>query len=397
MSDARTALERAIKDLEGIEPYPWEQAKRWVAKTRPLIRAHFAEHLEHFDKLAEPSWSIGGAYVAGTDLYGNPHDNFAEVDAENARANQSIATNAKAQLLHFLDGVKELTDIVPLGGAKPEPVDPRKVFVVHGRAPVHAGMHDFLRALHLEPLEFDVEAARLGGSPTNADVVRQSITTAQAVVVLCTPDEYAELAAGLETLHDEDTDKARWQPRANVILEAGWAFGVKRTSTILVMFGPARMPSDFDGVNYVRMGTGSIPERHKLAGRLKAIGCAVNSDGADWHTSGNLTVETPTRPAQKVKPGKSAPSTTMSDDAIKMRLEQYLRERSAWLSPSPNGLALFADIDEAAGVPPGSAARLLEACLPAVPGWSSPKRSEESIELQYTRQRRSINVPVRGF
>lgn len=105
-------------------------------------------------------------------------------------------------------------------------VDPRKVFVVHGRnEPARKGLFEFLRAIGLDPIEWS-EAIQMTGqaSPYIGDVLDAAFGAAQAVVVLQTPDDVAHLHESLTYPGDPECSP-QMQPRPNVLFEAGMAMG----------------------------------------------------------------------------------------------------------------------------------------------------------------------------
>lgn len=166
-----------------------------------------------------------------------------------------------------------------------EPVkDGRTVMVVHGRnLRARDAMFEFLRALGLRPIEWEQAVAETGvGSPHNLDAVRAAMDAGQAVVVLLTAEDQAGLLPSLAVEEDDDV-LLRGQPRQNVTLEAGLAMGVDASRTVLVEVGPIRLPSDFEGLNAVRL-TNDVGPRGALRTRLRTAGCLIDDSGTDWLT-----------------------------------------------------------------------------------------------------------------
>jgi predicted nucleotide-binding protein len=175
--------------------------------------------------------------------------------------------------------------------ALPQPAAVNKrVFVVYGRnRHVRDAMFQFLRALGLEPIEWEHAVMSTGsGAPYVGTVVEKAIRDAAAVVVLLTPEDEARLLPDFVT--DDDADYERNltpQARPNVIFEAGMAFGVVPERTIVVEFGVTRPFSDFVGRNTVRFEREpSQPSRNALATRLENLGLPVDKRGGDWLTTG---------------------------------------------------------------------------------------------------------------
>jgi predicted nucleotide-binding protein len=169
-------------------------------------------------------------------------------------------------------------------------VDPRTVFVVHGRnGAARDALFQFLRAIGLHPLEWtEAVALTKGASPYVGTVLEKAFAAAQAVVVLMTGDDEARLRTELREEFDEPHElQLTPQARPNVLFEAGLAFGVHPDRTILVELGRLRPFSDIGGRHTVRIGN-RTDRRQDLAMRLRNAGCAVNLDGTDWHRAGDF-------------------------------------------------------------------------------------------------------------
>jgi predicted nucleotide-binding protein len=102
--------------------------------------------------------------------------------------------------------------------------------VIYGRdEQLRISMFDFLRALHLRPLEWSKLALMEGtGSPYIGNILEKGLQNAQAVVALLSPDDYAYLREDLRHPHDPGHEKGGGQARPNVLFEAGMAFGYTR-------------------------------------------------------------------------------------------------------------------------------------------------------------------------
>lgn len=170
--------------------------------------------------------------------------------------------------------------------AAPEEVGPvrNEVFVVYGRnRAARDTVFAILRAVNLRPLDFD-QAGELTGSasPYVGDVLTAAFARAQAVVVLFTDDEWAQLRDGLR--QGQETVAPELQPRPNVILEAGMALGLHPTRTVLVEMGTVRTFSDLAGRHMVKWGSGDVSVRMALLQKLTAAGCPVDLSSSDWMT-----------------------------------------------------------------------------------------------------------------
>lgn len=171
------------------------------------------------------------------------------------------------------------------------PVDPRRVFVVHGRnQALRDAMFTFLRNIGLLPLEWN-EAVKLTrkASPYIGEVLDCAFSSASSIVVLLTPDDEARLREKFRR-KDEPPHEAQLtgQARPNVLFEAGMAMGRCPDRTVLVEVGCLRPFTDVSGVHVVRMD-GSSQRRQELAQRLETAGAAVVLSGTDWHTAGDFS------------------------------------------------------------------------------------------------------------
>jgi hypothetical protein len=184
--------------------------------------------------------------------------------------------------------------------------DPRTVFVVHGRNELlRAAMFDFLRAIGLKPLEWDQAVALTGaGSPYIGQVLDTAFATAQAVVVLLTPDEVTYLRPDIVGPDDPETQPAT-QARPNVLFEAGMAFGHDADHTVIVEVGSMRPFSDVIGRHSVRLGN-DAKSRKALAQRLQTAGCEVDTSGSDWFEVGDFMP--PAEPGGGLQLGRRVPS-----------------------------------------------------------------------------------------
>ncbi len=165
----------------------------------------------------------------------------------------------------------------------------RNILVVYGRDRfLRQDLFSFLRALGLNPLEFEEMAHQTGStSPFTLEVLETAFRNVQACVVLLSPDEVVSLRPDL--LEPGDRNEPESQPRGNVLIEAGMAMALQPQRTILVRVGKVRSFSDFDGKQYVNL-TGSPESRNKLRAKLLLAECDVKSHGDDWLTVGNFKV-----------------------------------------------------------------------------------------------------------
>jgi predicted nucleotide-binding protein len=168
--------------------------------------------------------------------------------------------------------------------------DRSKVFVVHGRNErIRRAMFSFLRAINLQPLEWNVVVNETGkGAPTIDEILKVGFGMAQAAVVLLTGDDEARLREEYLSNDSEMESILTPQARQNVLYEAGMAMGRHPDRTILVEIPPLRPFTDIAGIYTIRMDN-SIEKRQILANALERVGCDVQLKGTAWHTEGDFT------------------------------------------------------------------------------------------------------------
>lgn len=181
------------------------------------------------------------------------------------------------------------SELSPLENGK-EPMDKKKVFVVHGRnEAANDALFQFLRAIGLNPIEWS-QAVDLTGktAPFIGEVLEKAFSNAQAAVVLLTGDDEAKLRDELLKPNDADYEKKLTpQARPNVLFEAGMAFGRHADRTVIIELGTLRPFSDISGRHVIKMNN-TTERRQELAQRLKTAGCDINLTGTQWHRVGDF-------------------------------------------------------------------------------------------------------------
>ena len=170
--------------------------------------------------------------------------------------------------------------------------NPRDVFVVHGRNErARKALFSFLRSVDLNPMQWSEAIQRAGkGSPFIGEVLDVAFAQAQAIIILMTGDDEAQLRMDFRGANEPsyETDLTP-QARPNVIFEAGMAFGRDAERTIIVQMGPTRPISDLSGRHIVNIN--NTPERRQdLISRLLTAGCAAKTVGNDWLSEGDFSV-----------------------------------------------------------------------------------------------------------
>jgi predicted nucleotide-binding protein len=151
-----------------------------------------------------------------------------------------------------------------------------RVFIVHGRnESAKRSLQQCLRHWGLEVVDFAAVSAELGGTPFVGQVLRAALGSVQAVIVLLTPDEYSTLDLGFFFPADKPHERMRWQPRPNVIFEAGMAMALDEQRTLLVAIGAKQgLFSDLSGRHVLELDD-SPDSMRTLGKKLESAGCAL--------------------------------------------------------------------------------------------------------------------------
>ena len=162
------------------------------------------------------------------------------------------------------------------------------------------------------------------GSPYIGHALDRAFQTAQAVVVLLTPDDEARLRGPYLEDHDPSYERElTGQARPNVLFESGMALAHNEERTILVQLGEVRPFSDIAGRLVLRL-TNTPQSRNELAGRLRTAGCPANTTGNRWLEAGDFEAalaETSTASQEKSgevivgKKDPDSPRTSVEDQA----------------------------------------------------------------------------------
>ncbi len=187
------------------------------------------------------------------------------------------------------------------------------VFVVHGRdGKLRDAMYELLGALGLKAQEWGhaIRAARgKGGNPYVNDAVSKIMEQAQAIVVLLSPDDEAQLKAQFVSKNERTTEgKLRGQARPNVIFETGIAIGTHHKKTVMVQVGNVKPFTDIGGMHIPHL-SGDDKSRHEFANRLADLGCKIDRSGDHWLRAGDFTPTTPkVRKTKRTVRGKARQS-----------------------------------------------------------------------------------------
>jgi predicted nucleotide-binding protein len=178
-----------------------------------------------------------------------------------------------------------------LGKTKVRATKDNSIFVVHGRdAKLNQDMYAFLASIGIVPMEWDqaIKAAKGGANPIVGDVISQAMERVHGVMILFSPDEEAKVRTKFASASDKKKNLhlKGFQPRPNVIFEAGLALGAHSDKTILVQVGSVRDISDIAGKHMVHLSN-SFADRKRLADRLESkLKFKIDLDGTTWQTIG---------------------------------------------------------------------------------------------------------------
>jgi predicted nucleotide-binding protein len=175
---------------------------------------------------------------------------------------------------------------------RPQPIRGKRVFVVHGRnLKIRTSMFRFLRELGLQPMDWG-ELVELTGNaaPTIIEILQAGFKTAQAAVVVFTPEDEARLLPPFVADTDPPYERELTpQPRPNVLFEAGMVMAHFPQRTVIVQLGRIRPFTDLAGVHFINLNN-SIQARGELVRRLRIAGCAIEDTETNigWHNAGNF-------------------------------------------------------------------------------------------------------------
>lgn len=153
-----------------------------------------------------------------------------------------------------------------------------RVFLVYGRnREARSKLTGLLQAFGLDVLDWETAISMTQtASPHAREVLETAMRNVGAVVVLMSGDEEARLRAELCAADEVETEGSLGpQARPNVIFEAGLAFALFPSRTIVVQFGRLRPISDLAGVQYVPLDDSPESQR-ALVNRLRTAGCKIS-------------------------------------------------------------------------------------------------------------------------
>jgi predicted nucleotide-binding protein len=165
-----------------------------------------------------------------------------------------------------------------------------RVFVVHGRnVKAREASYTFLCSMGLDPIEFSEAIYQTGKrTPYIGEILDQAFSSAQAIVVLMTPDDLAYLQEPFREPDDQLFETTPTpQARPNVLFEAGMAMGKFPGQTIIIELGNLRPFSDIGGRHTIRLNN-SESKRRDLAKRLENAKRPVMLQMEEWKTAGNF-------------------------------------------------------------------------------------------------------------
>ena len=285
---------------------------------------------------------------------------------EGARRGPRMGRSLNEGVKAMIPRVRSLGRSVNRGGQESETVSERgerrsmtkkrRVFVVHGRdAHAKDALVNFLQDVGLDSIEWEevVREANLGGSPSTLDIVRAGLSTADAVVVLLTPDEDCRLRS---TLAGKDEDAWRLQPRPNVIFEAGAAMAMDQRRVVLVESGMTHGISDIDGLNTIRMYE-HPKSLAQLRSRLGSAGLDVKDDGERWlepgRTAGLFRAPPPAHEGEGAEGGSELSELGRQIVSLDGDEESKVSLLVDAL-PIDGGFKVFSAMDQETGVPAGT-------------------------------------------
>lgn len=167
--------------------------------------------------------------------------------------------------------------------------DKRSVFLVQGRNDqVNVALTDYLTSLDLRVLEWNEVVTLLGGgNPYIGDVIKKGMDVAAAIIVLFTPDDEVKLDSRVAVSAKAHELETGFQPRPNVLIEAGMALAKDEQKTLIVQWGDIRPATDLGGKHLLVIGDG-VQWRHDLKQRLASAGLAVHDANGRYLRAGSF-------------------------------------------------------------------------------------------------------------
>jgi hypothetical protein len=156
-------------------------------------------------------------------------------------------------------------------------VSGNSVFLVHGRdLAIRNAVARLLEDHGLSVIDWEGAIALTGrAAPHAREVLEAALRMVKAVIILFTGDDEARLRSHYCRTEEFDIEGTLApQPRANVIFEAGLAFAMFPTQTIVLQVGRLRPLSDLAGVQFVPLDE-SDASRRSLLNRLRVAGCRI--------------------------------------------------------------------------------------------------------------------------
>ena len=170
-------------------------------------------------------------------------------------------------------------------------INPKKVFVVHGRnIKIKEEFDKFLESIDLNPVTWEEARASTGkATPYIGEILEQAFSLAKAVVILLTPDDDVILKKEFRKNNDPEFETRLYgQARPNVLFEAGMAEALHKNRTLMIEFGELKPFTDVMGKHFVRMD-GSIKNREEIINRLITSGCSIiRKEG--WDSVGDFSL-----------------------------------------------------------------------------------------------------------
>lgn len=252
------------KDSEEIA-----ETDRLITKIRTLISENCGNESEYYKSLERESRKRGRDYLS---------QSISILKAYYEKLKSNIESEASQEIR-----------IEPIIKAE---INKRAVFVVHGRnEEIRSAMFEFLRAIGLEPIEWE-KAIQMTGKPNPHidEILIEAFNNAQAILIIFTPDDLAKLNPRFLKENDPSFERdLTGQARLNVLFEAGMAYGKDPNRAVLVEIGKVRPFSDISGRHLVKF-YGTAEDRNILANRLRLAGCDINLEGNDWLSAGDFTL-----------------------------------------------------------------------------------------------------------
>jgi TIR domain len=368
-------------------PDTWSSIRLWAAQARPLIREHYSEHIEDFERAVDDRpWSFGGVVAVRHESvwggsYVDPEAERAEAEckARNVSANAQYAAEGYESLLACVDGLLRLDYL--RGSATKGPASMIKIFISH------AAKNDDVATAFVQFLQGSLEISGSTVRCTSVDGYRLS------------PGQHgsgslrAEIA-GCDVLIGLLTDESLASHYVGMELGAAWVLQKKTVAVLGPDVSFADIPSPLSELHAIRWDR-PVDLTLLVDVVSEATSFPKRPGGQPQAALERFVAFVATTAASKAekaaKTGAAQLTTAKSDADALLRLQSWLGRDDS----RDNQLFSFATVDAELRLTAGSTKRLLGQAVEKNGDWHPPQLGDDDFLLKYDRDISVASVPRR--